>query len=104
MFIMSHKLYTLKEIEEIVKPIAEKYGVKRMSLFGSYARREATSDSDMDFRLMDGYDTWGLFKLAGFNRELEESLAVKVDVVTSDSLREDFLSNIRETEVIVYEQ
>jgi predicted nucleotidyltransferase len=101
---MSGRLYNVEEIEKIIRPIAQKYGVKKMSLFGSYARREATSESDIDFHLMDGYDTWGLFTLAGFNRELEESLATKVDVVTSDSLREDFLSRIREDEVIVYEQ
>ena len=38
--------YTIEEIKDKVTPIAQKYGVKRISLFGSYARGEATENSD----------------------------------------------------------
>ena len=40
--------YTIKEIKEKTVPIAEKHGISRMYLFGSYARGEATDDSDVD--------------------------------------------------------
>ena len=33
-------------------PIAKKHGVKRLSLFGSYARGEADHGSDVDFFLL----------------------------------------------------
>ena len=34
-------IYTIDEIRRKVVPIAKKYGVKKLSLFGSYARGEA---------------------------------------------------------------
>ena len=42
-------IYTLDEIKQKAIPIAIEYGVNSMSLFGSYARGEATENSDVDF-------------------------------------------------------
>ena len=39
---------TLKQIKQVVKPILNKYGIKDIYLFGSYARGEANNDSDID--------------------------------------------------------
>ena len=39
------KIYTVDEITAAVKPIAEKYGIDKVWLFGSYARGEATEKS-----------------------------------------------------------
>ena len=39
---------TVSEIEAIIRPIAEKLGLKAVYLFGSYARDEATENSDID--------------------------------------------------------
>lgn len=38
-------IYTIEQIRDIASPIAAAYGVKSLSLFGSYARGEATEDS-----------------------------------------------------------
>ena len=51
---MCGKIYTLDEIKAIASPIAESHGVAALYLFGSYARGEATSDSDLDFRIEKG--------------------------------------------------
>ena len=45
---------SLNKIKEIVKPIALKYQVKEIYLFGSYARSEATDESDLDFLVFGG--------------------------------------------------
>ena len=45
------KIYTIEEIKNKSVPIAKKYGVKKLSLFGSYARGEADKNSDLDFFL-----------------------------------------------------
>ena len=45
---MKKDVLTLATITEIVKPIALKYNVEAVYLFGSYARGEATADSDLD--------------------------------------------------------
>ncbi len=35
---MNNDVFTIKDIENLVKPIAQKYKVKEVYLFGSYAR------------------------------------------------------------------
>lgn len=49
------------------------------------ARGEGRADSDVDF-LIDPPEDATLFDLAGFRRELEELMGVKVDVVSSRAL------------------
>ena len=41
-------VYTLEEISRLVQPVAEKYQLKAVYIFGSYARCEAQDDSDID--------------------------------------------------------
>jgi predicted nucleotidyltransferase len=100
---MKNKLYTISEIANIVSPIAEEYGIKKMAVFGSYARGDATKDSDLDLHIIDRGALRGLFRLSGFNIALRKTLKMNVDVVTSGSLSEGFLDNIRDEEVVVYE-
>lgn len=53
---MSSCVFTIKDIVRLVKPVAEKYGVKAVYLFGSYARGEADENSDLDFLVFGGED------------------------------------------------
>ena len=59
---MCNKVYTLDEIRSIAAPIAKDYGVDALYLFGSYARGDATPESDMDFRIDKG-SVCSVFKL-----------------------------------------
>ena len=52
-------MLTIEEIKKAVIPIRERYGVERLSLFGSYARGEADEKSDVDLMVDGG-------KLVGF--------------------------------------
>ena len=52
-------VYTIDEIRKRVMPIVIKYGIASFALFGSYARGEATEESDLDF-VMDKGDLKGL--------------------------------------------
>jgi predicted nucleotidyltransferase len=100
-------LYTIDEIIKIVSPIAQRYDVKRLWLFGSYARGEATPDSDLDFRVeLD--EKCGLIKYAGLWLELEEALGMKIDLISTDLSGEEFSKNkflfqIAKDEVIIYD-
>ena len=42
-------VYSIAEIQNKVLPIIQKYHIPAMYLFGSYARGEATDNSDLDF-------------------------------------------------------
>lgn len=99
---MSNKVYTIDEIKNIVKPIAKSYGVQRIFLFGSYARGEATSSSDLDFRVNKGA-LKGLFALGGLYSDLEESFDKDLDLLTTGSLEPDFLNMIAKEEILIYE-
>lgn len=78
------KIYSIDEIREIVKPIAEKYGINKIWLFGSYARGEATANSDID--LLVKYEHSLGLRFVGFVCDLEDELGVHVDVLTHDGL------------------
>ena len=98
---MPAKKYTIEEIKAIVEPIARKYGVEHVYLFGSYARGEATANSDVDLRVDKG-SLKGMFALCGLYTEIEKALHRKVDVLTTGSLEEDFLREIQKEEVLLY--
>lgn len=92
---------TISEIKNIVAKLAAEYGVQRVYLFGSYARGDMTSSSDIDLRIDKG-SVKGL-RLAGFLLDLEDTLGCSVDLIPSSSLDEKFLSAIRDDEVLLYE-
>ena len=93
---------TINRIANAIAPLASEYGVRQLTLFGSYARGEETQNSDIDLRIVDRGSLRGLFKLAAFQRELEEHLGKRVDLLPTDSLSNSFLDQIKDEEVTVY--
>jgi len=63
---------TLSEIESYVRLLLKKYNAESALLFGSYARGEATSDSDIDIIVFGGPDfkRCNIFAFAEDLREL----------------------------------
>ena len=98
---MSDKVYSLDEIKAIATPIAKQYGVAALYLFGSYARGEATPQSDLDFRIEKG-QLRSLFQLAGMQIASESGFQKKLDLLTSQNIDPDFLAAIQPEEVLIY--
>lgn len=96
-----NKVYTLEEIKAKAIPIAKKYGVKKLSLFGSYARGEADEKSDLDF-LYDEINYSGMFAYFGFVQDLEDEFKCHVDLVSYGISDKKFLAEIQQDEVILY--
>ena len=94
-------MFTIEEIKEKSIPIARKYGVKKLSLFGSYARGDADENSDLDFLIERG-KIRGL-QYVGFILDLEKNFNCSVDVVVESSRNKNFLAEIKNDEVILYE-
>ncbi|MCL2183669.1 MAG: nucleotidyltransferase domain-containing protein [Chitinispirillia bacterium] len=94
-------LYTIDEIRQKVAPIAKRYGVARVYLFGSYASNRAGARSDVDLRI-DAGRIKDYFRLAQLYGDLEESLKTKVDLLTTCALEEGFLERIAKDEVLLY--
>ena len=82
-------IYTLDQIEGIILPIAEKYRLKAVYLFGSYARGAADEDSDIDLMIDtagSGLDT--LFKLGALYEELSRAFCKEIDLITVSSFEQ----------------
>ena len=78
------------------------YGIKRISLFGSYANGTATRKSDVDL-FIETDDSLSLFELAGLKTIFETSLNKKVDLITKNE-NEYFMNQIEREKIILYER
>jgi len=80
---------TLTEIRRILAQhqlvLRERFGVRRLAVFGSYARDEMEPRSDVDILIdLDRPIGWEIVDLHDY---LEEILGVSVDLVTEGALR-----------------
>lgn len=69
-----------------LKAICTRENIKYLGLFGSYARGEAHSTSDVDV-LIDFVDTKSYFQLAKVQEELEDIFKRKVDLVLRSKIK-----------------
>lgn len=96
-------------LKYLVQPIAKKYGLKTVYLFGSYARGEATVESDVDL-MIDGSKIETAERYFLIYKELTEALGKNVDLVMEGAARNDhsragerFLKHFEEDKVLLYE-
>ncbi len=82
---MMTKYQMVHEKRKEILLLAKRYGATNVRLFGSVARREDTSRSDIDF-LVDMNPDRSLLDRIGFLQELEVVLECTVDVVTVQAL------------------
>src|SRR5699024_7603416 len=75
----------LQEKRDIISGIANKHGIKNAQVFGSVARLEDNSASDIDL-LVEFENGRSLFDLIRFKQEVEDLLNTKVDVVTENAI------------------
>jgi uncharacterized protein len=76
----------LKILQQKNAELAKQFGVRSLSLFGSVARNEATSTSDVDL-LVEFSRPVGYFGLFALQDYLETILGCPVDLGTFDSLK-----------------
>jgi predicted nucleotidyltransferase len=106
-------IYSVDQLKELVEPIAKKYNLKALWVFGSYARGEATEESDVDF-LIDDSDSKAL-DLNGFidmADEFEQIFNKKIDLIPVENLnaptikkyRPKLVEFITNEKVILYEK
>ena len=93
----------ISEIKKIVVPIAYSYGVKRLYLFGSYAKGTTNEKSDIDLLVEKG-KPMSLLKLSGMRQMVQEALNLSVDLVTTTGIKDDFRKEIAGTEILLYEE
>ena len=80
--------------------LAQRFGVSELSLFGSFARDQATDDSDVDILVrFDGPSTSRRFFGAQFY--IEDLLGRRVDLVTEKALRTELRPYVKRETVNV---
>ena len=97
------KLLNPMNIKKLVMPVAQKYGVERVFLFGSMARGDANENSDYDFLITKG-NLKSLVQYMSFISELENILHSHVDVITDSSPDEDIIKTAQEEGILLYER
>lgn len=99
---MNNNIFTIENIEKLVRPIAEKYKVKEIYLFGSYARGEADERSDLDF-LVFGGENFKLTMIFSLAEDLREVLKKDVDVfeISEINKESDFYNAIMKERLLV---
>ena len=99
---MQTSVFTMEQIAAAVKPLADKYRVKEIYLFGSYARAQADENSDLDVLVFGGemFRRTMIFALA---EELREVLKKNVDVFEIAEVNPDsnFYQTIMKERVLV---
>ena len=89
-------------IPDSVKDVLKSMGIRRIGIFGSFARDESKKDSDVDVTVsfLPGYKTYDIFfQLAEL---LEEKFGRRVEIITEESISPHFKMQI-EKDVGYYE-
>lgn len=105
------KIYTIDEIKQKVAPIAKKYNIEKVYLFGSYARGEANEDSDVDLLLDYKKLGGGMFAYGGVYVDFEDCFEKGIDIVSQSVIEANrskseaymfFYNNVMKDRVLIY--
>jgi len=99
---MTDHLKLTKNIRDEIIKILKKHGAKKISIFGSYVRGEATPESDLDI-IVEFELPKGLIRFVGIEIELSESLGIKVDLLTEKSISPYLIDIIRKEAIVIFE-
>ncbi|UQT47179.1 nucleotidyltransferase domain-containing protein [Flavonifractor plautii] len=72
------KIYTVPELQSVLSPIFRANGVRKATLFGSYAKGVATASSDVDLLVDSGLRGLAFF---GLLEQVTEALDTPVDLI-----------------------
>lgn len=100
------KVYSMEEFKEVMESLIDDYykDITKVILFGSYARNEANSGSDIDLMVI-GNESFKGSKTITFMSELKERLGKSVDVFVEKNIDKElnFYKNILKNGVVLYE-
>ena len=85
-------------LKEFKKENTDKYGIMSLGIFGSYARGEANSDSDLD--IVVEISKIDMFLLVHMKDELEKLFNTKIDIVRYRKRMNKYLKNHIDEEAV----
>jgi len=87
----------LHYLKEHYQEFHNKYSVEKIGLFGSYARDEATAQSDIDIFVKMKPDMFGLIAI---KEQIEEDLNTKVDIIREHKNIKPFLLEMIQKDLV----
>ena len=100
----------LEAMRYLILPIAKRYQLESVYAFGSYARGEATAESDVDL-MIEGGEIHTADRYFAIAKEFEEVLGKGVDLVMAEAARSNntragkrFLHHFEKDKVLLYGQ
>jgi predicted nucleotidyltransferase len=93
-----NKTDILNHLKEHYSEFQEKYHIEKIGLFGSYARDEATKDSDVDICIKTEHTD--LFALVHLKEDLQNSFKTNIDIMRVRDKMNPYLKRRIEKEAI----
>ena len=97
---MKTKDEVLKILKDELPYLREKYGMRRIGIFGSYSRGEQNIGSDVDL-LVEFDKPIGFFGFVAVENYIGERLGVKAELVTEDALKPRMKPHVLEEVIYV---
>ncbi len=91
-----------EEIKKKIISILVKHGIKRILVFGSYARNEATLKSDLDL-IVEFPEGTSLLDHVGIEIELSEVLNMKIDLLSQNGISPYIKDQVLKEAIVIYE-
>lgn len=81
---------TIEDIAAKIAPVAKRYALRHVWLFGSCARGDAREDSDVDLLITrEGSSVKSLLDLSGLYIDFQKALGTELDLVTLEGLEHE---------------
>ena len=102
---MNTKIYSINDIKKLLNDVLRDTGVKKATLFGSYAKNTPTANSDIDILLDSNGKIKGL-KFFAIIDMIKEQFDKDVDVIEKSEIEKGskIEKEIEKTGVVVYEE
>jgi len=93
---------TIPQLEQTLVAILKKHEASRIGIFGSRARGDAHSDSDLDV-LVDFHTSKSLLNLVKIEQELSDALKINVDLLTEGAISPHLIDRIKAELKVIYQ-
>ena len=91
--------------QKIIEYFKDKPAVKKVYIFGSYARNEETPESDVDILVDIDFQKepfFSLFEFGGMLEDLKDLLKMEVDLLSTDGISKYIRPYIEKDRILIY--
>jgi len=90
----------LEQYQELILPVLKRYFIKRAAIFGSFAKGNTTSNSDIDL-LIEPENDFTLFKMLQLEQEISQLINRKVDLVEYSALKSSIKNEVLSSAITI---